>query len=121
VYTLQLTCERDSRRLTSIPTLRTQTRQQVQVCEAGSHSRPQPADCQQEEEQWVRGIGKKIANKFRFYLVPNNSANLQIPPHTNAEFHIRALYSEGTGYVPNFVPNFGDPMRTNVPALRAAA
>jgi len=40
---------------------------------------------------------------------------------TNAEFHIRALYSEGTGYVPNFVPNFGDPMRTNVPALRAAA
>jgi len=45
----------------------------------------------------------------------------KIPPHTNAEFHIRALYSEGTGYVPNFVPNFGDPMRTNVPALRAAA
>lgn len=123
----RLTVERDSERLTSIRTLRTHTHTHTNKFKfAGRIPFKAPTSrLREEEEQWAKGHwgGKRnnIANKFRFYLVPNNSANLQIPPHTNTEFHIRALYSKATGYVPNFVPNFYDPMRANVPALRATA
>jgi len=73
VYMLfRLTVERDSERLTSIRTLRTHTHTPTSSSlRAGSHSRPQPADCEKRKNNGRRGTGgeNEITSQTSFAFI----------------------------------------------------